>query len=449
MRAPEVHYARTRQGVHIAYQVVGDGPLDLLFVPGYASNLQWQWELPSYARFLERLASFARLIIVDRRGAGLSDRFSPQDLPPLEDLADDLEVVLDTVGSKRTALFGAEDGGLICCMLAARRPERISALVVYGMDPGGPDPVRFRDEKEAFWEELLHRVDTTWGTEAHARWDITLSNPSRVGDEALIDWLVVSQRLGASPGAAVAFLRLYHDTDVRGLLPAIGVSTLVLHRTDDRLDPVGHARVTASLVPNAKLVELSGDDHYWVVSDTDDITDEIEEFLTGARQAAVPDRVLATVLFTDVVGSTDRASAMGDRAWRELLDMHHQAIRRELQRFGGRERGTAGDGFFATFDGPARAVRCALAANDAMGPLGIEIRVGVHTGEVEVVADDVRGIAVHIGARIGAIADGSEVLVSSTVKDLTAGSGLTFEDAGEHELKGVPDPWHLYRVVTP
>ena len=448
MRAPDVHYAKTPQGVHIAYQVVGDGPIDLLFVPGYASNLQWQWELPSYARFLERLASFSRLIIVDRRGAGLSDRFSPEDLPPLEDLADDLEVVLDAVGSTRAALFGAEDGGLICCMLAARRPDRISALIVYGMDPGGPDEARTDAEREAFWDDLLTRVDTSWGTPEYARWDIGLSNPSRVDDEALIEWLVVVQRLAASPGAAEAFLRLYHQTDVRGLLPAIGTPTLVLHRADDRLDPVGHARVTASLVPGAKLVELPGDDHYWVVSDTDDITDEIEEFLTGARQVASPDRVLATVLFTDVVGSTDRASAMGDRAWRELLEMHHQVIRRELLRFGGRERGTAGDGFFATFDGPARAVRCAVGASEAMEPLGIEIRAGVHAGEVELAADDVRGIAVHIGARVSALAAPREVLVSSTVKDLVAGSGLVFEDAGEHELKGVPDRWRLYRVLA-
>ncbi len=448
MRSPDVHYAKTPQGVHIAYQVVGDGPIDMLFVPGYASNLQWQWELPSYARFLERLASFSRLIIVDRRGAGLSDRFSPEDLPPLEDLADDLEVVLDTVGSSRTALFGAEDGGLICCMLAARRPERVSALIVYGMLTGGPEATRTQEERDAFWEELLMRVDTSWGTVEYARWDLGLSNPSRVDDEALIGWLTVAQRLAASPGAAGAFLRLYHQTDVRGLLPAIGTPTLVLHRVDDRLDPIGNARVTASLVAGAKLVELPGDDHNWVVSETDDIVEEVEEFITGARQSVTADRVLATVLFTDVVGSTDRVSAIGDRAWRELLELHNQVIRRELQRFGGRERGTAGDGFFATFDGPARAVRCALAAVDEMEPLGIEIRAGVHAGEVELADDNVRGIAVHIGARVSALAGPQEVLVSSTVKDLVAGSGLAFEDAGEHELKGVPDRWHLYRVVN-
>ena len=257
---------------------------ELLFVPGYASNLQWQWELPSYARFLERLASFSRLIVVDRRGAGLSDRFSPEDLPPLEDLADDLEVVLDAVGSNQTALFGAEDGGLICCMLAARRPDRISALVVYGMDPGGPDVTRTDEERDEFWEELLSRVDDSWGTPEYARWDIALSNPARVGDEALIEWLTVEQRLAASPGAAEAFLRLYHQTDIRALLPAVGTPTLVLHRVDDRLDPVEYARVTASLVPGAKLVELPGDDHYWVVSGSDDIVEEIEEFLTRANR---------------------------------------------------------------------------------------------------------------------------------------------------------------------
>ncbi len=446
MRSPEVHYAKTPAGIHIAYQVVGDGPIDLVFVPGYAANLQWQWELPSYARFLERLASFSRLIIVDRRGAGLSDRFSPHDLPPLEDLADDLETVLDAVGSERAVLFGAEDGGHICCMLAARRPERVSDLVLYCTDPGGPPRGRTQEEHDAHWEEILRRVDASWGTVEYARWDLGLSNPSRVHDEGLVEWLTITQRLAASPAAAEAFLRLYRQTDVRGLLPAIRVPTLVMHPTNDRLSPVEHSRVLASLVPGAKLVELPGEDHYWVVSDTDDLVEEIEEFLTGTRQVAAPDRVLASVLFTDIVGSTDRASTLGDRAWRELLAAHDQIVRHELQRFGGRERGTAGDGFFATFDGPARAVRCAAAIGQGLRPLNLEIRAGVHAGEVELTADDVRGIAVHIGARVAALAGGSEILVSSTVKELVVGSGLVFEDAGEHELKGVPGRWHLYQV---
>ena len=440
MRAPDVRYAKTPQGVHIAYQVVGDGPIDLVFVPGYAANLQWQWELPSYARFLERLASFSRLIILDRRGAGLSDRFSPEDLPPLEDLADDLEVVLDAAGSERAALFGAEDGAMICCMFAARRPERADALIVFGMGTS----VTIETD---FWRELIERVDTSWGTPDYARWDLSMSNPSRLGDERLIEWLTVAQRLAASPGTAKAFLELYGRTDVRGLLPAISAPTLVLHRVDDRLSPIQSALTTSSLVPGAKLVELGGDDHYWVVGG-DDMVDEIEEFLTGSRGRVPSDRVLASVLFTDIVGSTDRVAALGDAAWKELLASHDRIVRSELERFGGVERGTAGDGFFATFDGPARAVRCAAAIGEGLRPADLEIRAGVHAGEVELAGDDVRGIAVHIGARVAALARGSEILVSSTVKELVAGSGLVFEDAGEHELKGVPDRWRLYRVVS-
>jgi class 3 adenylate cyclase/alpha-beta hydrolase superfamily lysophospholipase len=444
VRVPEVRYAKTASGVHIAYQVVGDGPIDLVFVPGYAANLQWQWELPSYARFLERLASFSRLIIVDRRGAGLSDRFSPEDLPPLEDLADDLEVVLDAVGSERAALFGAEDGGMICCMFAARRPERTESLVVYGMAARSHDE---RRNAAGFWQQLMERVDASWGTPEYARWDLSWSNPSRVDDELLVGWMTVAQRLAASPGTAKAFLELYGNTDVRGLLPAISAPTLVLHRIGDRLSPMENALTASSLVPGAKLAQLEGDDHYWVVGN-DDILDEVEEFLTGSRGRVPSDRVLASVLFTDIVGSTDRAAALGDTAWKELLASHDRLLRAELQRFDGLERGTAGDGFFATFDGPARAVRCAWAIEAALQPLQLEIRAGVHTGEVEIDGGDVRGIAVHIGARVAALAGPSEILVSSTVKELVAGSGLVFEDAGEHELKGVPDRWRLYRVIS-
>ncbi|MFL5737919.1 MAG: alpha/beta fold hydrolase [Actinomycetota bacterium] len=443
MRVPEVRYAKTTSGVHIAYQVVGDGPMDLVFVPGYAANLQWQWELPSYARFLERLASFSRLIVVDRRGAGLSDRFSPQDLPPLEDLVDDLEVVLDAAGSERAALLGAEDGAMICCMFAARRPERTEALVVYSMAARSHDD---RRNPPGFWQELIERVDASWGTREYARWDLSWSNPSRVDDELLVGWLTVAQRLAASPATAKAFLELYGNTDVRGLLPAISAPTLVLHRIRDRLSPMHNALTSSSLVPGAKLVQLEGDDHYWVVGN-EDILDEVEEFLTGSRGHVQSDRVLSSVLFTDIVGSTDRAAALGDTAWKDLLAAHNRLVRAELQRFDGLERGTAGDGFFATFDGPARAVRCASAIATALEPLHLEIRAGVHAGEVEMEGDEVRGIAVHIGARVAALAGPSEILVSSTVKELVAGSGLVFEDAGVHQLKGVPDPWRIYRVI--
>ena len=442
MRVPKVRYARTTEGVHIAYQVVGEGPIDLLFVPGYASNLQWQWELPSYARFLERLASFSRLICVDRRGAGLSDRFSPRDLPPLEDLAKDLEIVLDAIGSERAVVFGLEDGGAIGCMLAATRPERMSALILYAMHSRG-----IREEGEAFWEEIFRRVDASWGTLEYALWDTGLANPSRVDDPGLVEWLVAHQRLSASPASATALLRIYRDTDLRGLLPAITVPTMIIHRLDDRLTPISESRVVADAISGSKLVELAGDDHYWVVGN-DDIAEEVEEFLTGVRPQPDADRVLTTVLFTDIVGSTQRASELGDREWKALLERHDELLRREVHRLDGREVDTAGDGFFATFDGPARAVRCARAVGDAIRVLGLEIRAGCHTGEVELRGDNLAGIAVHIGARISALARPSEVLVSSTVKDLVAGSGLAFDDAGEHDLKGVPDRWRLYRVVS-
>jgi class 3 adenylate cyclase len=439
---PEVRYVKTAEGVHIAYQVLGEGP-DLLFVPGYASNLHSQWELPSYARFLERLASFARLICVDRRGAGLSDRFSPQDLPPVEDLAKDLEAVLDAVGSERAAVFGQEDGGSIACMLAATRPERMSALILYATHSRG----NRTDSHAALFAEIFQRVDESWGTLEYASWDTGFANPSRVDDPAFVAWLAAHERLSASPASATALLRIYHDTDLAGLLPAITVPTLVLHRLDDRLTPISESRLIAAAIPGSKLIELPGDDHYWVVGN-DDIAEEVEAFLTGERPRPRTDRVLTTVLFTDIVGSTERASALGDHEWKLLLERHDAILRREIEMLDGREIDTAGDGFFATFDGPARAVRCALAIGGAVRTLGLEIRAGCHTGEVELRGDDVAGIAVHIGARISALAGPSQVLVSSTVKELVAGSGLAFQDAGEHELKGVPDRWHLFRVAS-
>ena len=447
MRTPQISYARTSAGVNIAYEVLGDGPVDLVFVPGYASNIQWHWQLPSYARFLERLASFSRLIVIDRRGTGLSDRYTPRDLPPLEDLTDDLEAVLDVVGSERPVLFGAEDGGCICALFTATRPDRVRSLVIYSMDPGEGTSARPPAESEAFWEELFERIDRSWGTREYASWDLGISNPAHADDEALVSWHEAHLRLSASPATADALLRNYRDTDVTGILPSIGAPTLVLHRTDNRLEPIEQSRLIARLIPNAELVELDGDDHYWVVNN-DDIADEIETFLTGARPAPRSERVLSTVLFTDIVDSTRTAAELGDERWRGLLDAHHEIVRAELDRFAGAEVDTAGDGFLATFDGPARAVRCATSISSAVERLGIRIRAGVHTGEIEVSTDDVKGIAVHIGARVAAMAGPSDVFVSQTVKDLTAGSGLVFEDAGEHELKGVPDRWRLYRVMA-
>jgi pimeloyl-ACP methyl ester carboxylesterase/class 3 adenylate cyclase len=443
---PEIRYARTPGGVNIAYEVLGNGPFDLVFVPGYASNLQWHWELPSYARFLERLASFARLIVIDRRGTGLSDRYSVQDLPPLEDLADDLGVVLDIVGSERPALFGAEDGGEICCMFAATRPGRVRSLVLYSMDPGGGASGWTPEESEAFWNDLFERVDHHWGTRDYVDWDISLGNPSRAKDEAFLRWYEAHLRLSASPATAEALLQNFRATDVTGILPSIGAPTLVLHRAGDRLDPLGESEVVARLIPDAKLVVLPGDHHYWAI-DNDDIVDEVQQFLTGSRPAPVSERILSTVLFTDIVGSTEKAAELGDERWTGLLAEHDAKVRTEIEQARGREIATAGDGFLATFDGPARGVRCARAIGGSVTELGLEVRAGVHTGEIEVTGDDVGGIAVHIGARVTALAGPNEVLVSSTVKDLVAGSGLVFEDAGEHELKGVPDRWRLFKVV--
>jgi class 3 adenylate cyclase len=314
------------------------------------------------------------------------------------------------------------------------------------MDPGRDSPARTWTPEA--WEAFIDRASRDWGTAGLVRSDLELTAPQRVADAALFEWYLRLQQLGASPASAVAFLRVYKETDVREVLKAIRVSTLFLHRRDDRLAPVSFSEYNANLVPNAKLVVLDGDDHLWMVGDVDGLVDEIEEFVTGARPVRDVDRVLATVLFTDIVGSTEKAAELGDAGWKEVLDEHHVRVRGELVRHGGREVDTAGDGFFATFDGPARAVRCALSASRAVRELGIEVRAGIHTGEVQLVADDVRGLAVHIGSRVSSLAGPSEVLVSSTVKDLVVGSGLVFEDAGEHELKGVPDRWRLYRVVA-
>ncbi len=443
MKTPNVRYVRTDEGVHLAYQEIGEGPGDLLFVPGYASNLHSQWELPSYARFLQRLASFSRLICVDRRGAGLSDRFSTNDLPPVEDLARDLETVLDAVGSERATLFGTEDGGTIASMLAATRPERVSGLILYGMH-AGPEPDAAWD---GVWQQIDTRVDEQWGTIDYARWDLGLSNPSRTHDQGLVEWLAAHQRLSASPASAAALLDIYHHTDLRGLLPAIATPTLVLHRVDDRLTPIDRAHTIVDLIPGSTLVELPGDDHYWAVGN-DDIADEIERFLASLRRIDIAfDRILATVLFTDIVDSTAQAATLGDSRWREVREQHDRLVRANLARFGGKEIKTMGDGFLATFDGPARGVRCAEAIAGAVQHLGIEIRAGLHTGEVAIEGEDISGLGVVIGARVGAAAGRSEVLVSQTVKDLVVGSGLEFDDAGEHDLKGVPDRWHLYRVL--
>jgi pimeloyl-ACP methyl ester carboxylesterase len=440
---PETRYARSGD-VNIAYQVVGEGPRDLVYVPGWISNVEMMWEQPPMARFLERLASFSRLVLFDKRGTGLSDRVSNDKLPTLEERMDDVRAVLETVGSERAALFGHSEGGNMCMLFAATYPERTTALITLGCFAKRRDP-----DHDYPWapaaddrEESTLDVERNWG---HLRpEDVEYYAPSRVEDEQFVRNLERYFRRGASPGAAAALLRMNSYIDVRAVLPTIRVPTLVLHRRGDRDVDVAEGRYLASRIQGSKFVELAGDDHVISAGDIEAVADEIEEFLTGTRPLPEPDRVLATVMFTDIVGSTERAVQLGDRRWRELLGEHDGAVRRELDRFRGREVDTAGDGFLAAFDGPARAVRCALSAGEAVRELGIEIRAGVHTGECELDGPRIRGIAVHTGARIAALAGPSEVLVSQTVKDLVSGSGLRFEEHGVHELKGLPGEWRVY-----
>ncbi len=418
---PQTRYARSGE-VNIAYQVVGAGPLDLVLVPGFVSHLDNDWEEPRPAHGLRRLASFSRLIRFDKRGTGLSDR--SVGLPDLETRMDDVRAVMDAVGSERAALYGYSEGGPMCCLFAATYPSRVSALVLYASYAKRRDP----DEDypwAATWEErqaYAAEVERTWGEEA---------DRTRMGanvDEALSDWWLRRARAAASPGAARDLILMNSQIDVRHVLPTIAVPTLVLHRTGDRDSKVEEGRYLAEHIPDAQFVELPGDDHLpW--SNGDQIIDEIEEFLTGVRRGPDPERVLATVLFTDLVRSTEKAVELGDRRWAELIELHHAAVRRELDRYRGREIDVAGDGFFAAFDGPARAVRCAGAVRASLRRLGLVVRAGVHTGECEQVDGKLAGVAVVIGARISASADEGEILVSATVRDLVAGSGLEFEES--------------------
>ena len=443
MDVPKTRYAKSGD-VHIAFQVVGEGPLDLVYVPGFVSHIEYEWEQPRAAKFLQRLASFSRLIRFDKRGTGLSDRVSG--IPTLEQRMDDVRAVMDAVGSEKAALLGISEGGPMSLLFAATYPQRTSALILYGSyarRAWAPDHPCGVSEEEM--QRVLDAMERDWGGPA----TIDTRAPSMAHDEGYRQWLGNYLRLAASPGAALAIMRMNMEIDVRHVLPAIRVPTLILHRTGERLTRVEQARYMAERIPGAKLVELPGMDHTPYAGDADAIADEVEEFLTGVRHRAEPDRVLATVLFTDIAGSTERAVALGDHRWRELLETHHTLVRRELARFRGREIDTAGDGFLATFDGPARAIRCACAAGDAVRQIGIEIRAGLHTGECEVMGDRVGGIAVHIGARVAALAAPGEVLVSSTVKDLVAGSGLEFEDRGTHLLKGIPGEWRLFSVQRP
>jgi class 3 adenylate cyclase len=441
-------YARSADGLSIAYQVFGRGAFDVLYVPGYQSNLVLNWDLPAYARFLRDLASFCRVIAVDRRGVGLSDRLSPDEYPPLEVMMDDLRRVLDEVGSERAAVVGILDGGYQCSLFAATYPERTRALVLYGTSASGawsPEyPWQWKPDR---WQTFLDEMASGWGTQAYSDDLLRWFAPGAYRDESNRRWWARYQWLSASPGSAVAIERVYHQTDVRHVLPSIRVPTLVLHRREDPAEPVEGARYLARQIPAARYVELEGVDAppWW--GDSAAVVGEIQEFLTGTRRAPETDRVLATVMFTDIVSSTELLSSLGDARWKDVIAQHDERAREEIERHRGRYVDSTGDGILATFDGPARAVRCAQAIGGAVRSLGLTVRAGCHTGEVELADDGVRGIAVHIGARVLALAAPGEVLASSTVKDLVAGSGLAFEDAGEHELKGVPDRWRLYRVV--
>jgi pimeloyl-ACP methyl ester carboxylesterase len=438
---PETRYARSGD-VNIAYQVAGDGPLDLVYVPGWISNVELMWEEPAQAHALGRLAAFTRLILFDKRGTGLSDPVSLDRLPTLEQRMDDVRAVLDAADSLDTAVFGFSEGGLMSVLFAATYPERVRTLILYGVYakrvrssdyPWAPTPEARRRE--------IEKLERNWAT----KMDLDRLAPSE--DEAFKQRLATYFRRSASPGAAVALMRMNTQLDVREVLPSIRTPTLVLQRSDDLDVNVEEGRWIAGRIPEAKYVELPGDAHTLWAGDTDAIVDEIEEFLTGARPVPESDRVLATVLFTDIVQSSERAVELGDLRWRRLLERHHSVVRRELDRFRGREIDTAGDGFLSTFDGPARAIRCARAIAAGVRELGLEIRAGLHTGECELIGERIAGVAVHTGARVAAKARPGEVLVSSTVRDLVAGSGIEFADRGTHELKGVPGEWRLYAVA--
>jgi len=438
---PQTQFARSGD-VDVAYQVHGDGPIDLVYVQGAYTHLEIYWELPAYRRYCERLAGFSRLIRFDKRGMGMSDRVPGA--TTLEDRMDDIRAVLDAVGSDRAALMGESEGGPLSMLFAAAHPDRTLSLILQGAE------VRERTDEDWPWGEATAEEFEASMAELPARWGrgggIRVMAPS-VGDAAWAqEWLGRVQVHAETPAAAGAFMRMAFDIDVRDVAPTINVPTLILHATGDRVCHVENARFLARTIPAARYVELSGDDHVrWF--DPDRALAEIREFLTGTREAAEPDRVLVTVLFTDIVDSTRLAGEVGDRRWRELIEAHHAAVRRELARYRGTEVDTAGDGFLATFDGPARAIRCAAAIIAAVRPIGLELRAGVHTGEVERMDGKLAGLAVHVGARVAALGVAGQVLASGTVHDLVAGSGIEFSDQGLHDLKGVPGTWRVYEVT--
>lgn len=435
MTPPETRYAKSGD-VSIAYQVTGNGGFDLVFLPGFVSNLDQVWENPAFADFFSRLAGFSRLILFDKRGTGLSDRVAG--IPDLEARMDDVRAVMDAVGSERAALFGVSEGGAMSMLFAATYPERTRALVLYGTYAHYLTWVISGEALNAF----IDVIERGWGTGVTVQFFM----PSKAADENYRREWARWERGGASPSAAVALTRMNAEIDIRPILPTIRVPTLVLHRVGDPRVNVEAGRYLGHHIPGAKYVELPGENHI-PFDITSHLVDEVEEFLTGSRGEIEVDRVLSTVLFTDIVNSTKRAAELGDRQWRALLDRHDTAVRTQIGRFRGHEVKNLGDGFLATFDGPARAVRCAAAIAGSVQPLGLTVRSGLHTGEIELNRDDIGGIAVHTAARVVAMAGPGETLCSSTVRDLVAGSGLRFEDRGRHALRGLPEEVHLYTVL--
>ena len=440
---PATRYAKTPDGVHVAYQTLGEGPPDLLIVDGFMSHLDISWEEARIARMRRELASFTRLVLFDKRGVGLSDRLGAA--PTLEQRMDDILAVLDAVGSEQTVLLGMSEGVPASLLFAATFPERIRALVLHGgmaRSTWAPD-YPWATPADALLEAVAALGDEE---DLFQGRDLDIWAPSLADDEPSMSWLGRFRRGGITPGALAQEYLMFLEIDVRSVLPTIAVPTLVMHRRGDRVVNRRAGAWMASQIPGARYVELPGQDHFPWTGDMDRVLAEVEEFVTGTRHTKEPERVLATVLFTDIVGSTDQASAVGDRAWREMLDQHDALVRTHLERYRGREVKSTGDGVLATFDGPGRAIQCALEIGDALRPLGLEIRAGLHTGEVEMRGEDVGGIAVHIAARVQTAAAPGEVLVSRTVSDLVVGSGIDFEDRGPHALKGIPGEWQLFAV---
>lgn len=436
-----IRFARNNEGQHVAYQVEGSGDLDIVFIPDWVTNLEVMREEPTIARFFDRLSAFGRLICFDKRGSGLSDPVPLGAIPTPEEWMDDVRTVLDDLGSDSAVLFGHGEGGSMALLFAATHPERTRALVLADSCARRRRDVDYEcGMPDAIVSRYIEYIIGAWGRGTAA----TIGAPSLAGDPLFVDRRARLERLAMSPGQFAGIYPTTYEYDVRPVLETISVPTLVLHRAENPYMHASNGRYLAEHIEGSRYVELPGNDHFFHSGDSGSMLDEVQEFLTGTRESPDHDRILATVLFTDIVGATECAGRLGDRAWRELLDRHHALVRQELTRFRGKEIDTAGDGFFATFDGPARGVRCALAIRDVVRQLGIEVRAGLHTGECELMGAKVGGIAVHIGARVMAQAGPGQVLVSRTVKDLVAGSGLRFEERGTHAFKGVSGSWLLF-----